>query len=141
VSATRVAGYALARDPADGILLVRIAPGYPATGMWTLPGGGVQFGEDPADATIRELAEETGLQGVVRKLAFVHSGGGTHEDGSAWHAVRIVYEVDIVGGELRDEVDESTDAAAWFSLADARQLPIVEVVRAALDHIGQAHAD
>jgi ADP-ribose pyrophosphatase YjhB (NUDIX family) len=109
--------------------------------MWTLPGGGVQFGEDPADATIRELAEETGLQGVVRSLAFVHSGGGSHEDGSAWHAVRIVYEVDIVGGELRDEVDESTDAAAWFSLADARQLPIVEVVRAALDHIGQAHAD
>ena len=35
--------------------------------VWTLPGGGVEAGESPAAAVIRELAEETGLRGVVRR--------------------------------------------------------------------------
>ena len=35
--------------------------------VWTLPGGGVEAGESPAAAVIRELAEETGLCGVVRR--------------------------------------------------------------------------
>jgi ADP-ribose pyrophosphatase YjhB (NUDIX family) len=40
--------------------------------VWTLPGGGVEFGESPEVAVIRELAEETGLRGVVRR-ELVHS--------------------------------------------------------------------
>ena len=115
MNATRVAAYALVRDGEQRILLVRIAPGYPASGQWTLPGGGVNFGEDPVATVVRELAEETGLDGRVERLAFVQSGSGPRDDGSAWHAIRIVYEVAIVGGELRDEVDESTDLAAWFT--------------------------
>lgn len=31
-----------------------------ADGRWTLPGGGVDFGEDPHDGVIREVDEETG---------------------------------------------------------------------------------
>ena len=43
------------------ILLVRVAPGYMRdVGQWTLPGGGLNFGEDPADGALRELTEETG---------------------------------------------------------------------------------
>jgi 8-oxo-dGTP diphosphatase len=51
----RVAAYAIARDEHARMLLVRIAPGYNAVGKWTLPGGGLNFGEDPTDAAIREL--------------------------------------------------------------------------------------
>ena len=147
MNVTRIAAYALARDKVGRILLVRIAPGYAAVGQWTLPGGGIMFGEDPAAAVIRELAEETGLEGRVRGLAFVHSGTGTGagtgtSDGSTdWHAIRIVYDVDIVGGELRDEVDESTDMAAWFSTADAHRLELVDLSRAALDHAERSSAD
>ncbi len=141
MSTTRLAAYALARDDSGSVLLVRIAPGYPAAGKWTLPGGGVRFGEDPADATIRELAEESGLDGIIRSLAFVHSGAGTNELGGPWHAVRIVYEVDVVGGELRDEVDESTDMAAWLLPDEARRLELVDLAIAALDHLERPRAD
>lgn len=143
MNVTRIAAYALARDTGGRILLVRIAPGYAAVGQWTLPGGGIMFAEDPAAAVIRELAEETGLNGRVRDLAFVHSGTGTgtSDGGADWHAIRIVYDVDIVGGELRYEVDESTDMAAWFTAADARRLELVDLARAALDHAERASAD
>ena len=133
---TRVAAYALASDAAGRILLVRIAPGYPAAGEWTLPGGGLNFGEDPAVAAVRELAEETGLDGTVEGLEFVHSASGAESvRGGPWHAIRIVYRVRVTGGTLRDEHDESSDRAEWFSLADARRLPLVDLARAALQHL------
>ncbi|HYI23139.1 MAG TPA: NUDIX domain-containing protein [Candidatus Limnocylindrales bacterium] len=140
MNATRVAAYALVRDE-QRILLVRIAPGYPASGQWTLPGGGVNFAEDPVATVVRELAEETGLVGTVEGLAFVHSGSGARDDGGAWHAIRIVYDVAIVGGELRDELDESTDRAAWFTLGEAHGLPLVDLARAALDHDSRSRED
>lgn len=135
---TRLAAYALCADGEDRILLCRIAPGYPAVGMWTLPGGGVKFGEHPEDATLRELTQETGLQGTIERLLFVHSTSGLPRPGfgdQPWHGVRVVYQVSIVGGELRDEADESTDRAAWFPLVDARELPIVDLVQVALSHV------
>jgi ADP-ribose pyrophosphatase YjhB (NUDIX family) len=131
---TRLAAYALCVDDARRILLCRIAPGYPAAGEWTLPGGGVAFGEDPADACLRELGEETGLSGTIRGLAFVHSVSGvssTEHGARAWHGVRIVYHVDITGGELTHEQEESTDRAEWIPLAELDALPIVDLVAAA----------
>jgi ADP-ribose pyrophosphatase YjhB (NUDIX family) len=141
VNVTRLAAYALTRDGDGQILLARIAPGYPGAGQWTLPGGGVQFGEDPEATVTRELTEETGLEGQVLGLAFVHSGTGPSQDGGAWHAIRIVYRVEIVGGELRDETDESTDMAAWFSPDQARRVSLVDLAQAALDHAELASAD
>jgi ADP-ribose pyrophosphatase YjhB (NUDIX family) len=133
----RVAAYALATHE-DRILLVRMAPGYPSAGQWTLPGGGLDFGEDPAAAALRELTEETGLSGEIRSIAFVDSRtwpARPEADLGAWHAIRVVYRVEITGGELRDEIDESTDAAAWFTPEVARNGATVDLVRVALDHL------
>jgi len=135
---TRLAAYALCVVEGERILLCRMAPDYPAAGRWTLPGGGVAFGEDPADAAVRELSEETGLEGRIVGLALVHSGSGPGDAASnirPWHGVRIVYDVAITGGELRDERDGSTDRAAWFALGEARELPVVDLVEAALARI------
>ena len=132
---TRVAAYALCADD-DAILLSRIAPGATATsdGMWTLPGGGVDFGEDPRDAALRELAEETGLTGEIVGLADVHSWTGQFvlpDDGilTDFHGIRVIYRVRITGGELRVEVDGSSDACAWVRRADLAGLPLVELAQ------------
>jgi 8-oxo-dGTP diphosphatase len=132
---TRVAAYALCTD-GDAILLSRIAPGATASsdGMWTLPGGGIDFGEHPRDAALRELAEEAGLAGEIVDLAGIDSWSGRFihpEDGSTTdnHAIRIIYRVRVTGGELRDEVGGSSDACAWVSRADADALPLVDLAR------------
>lgn len=52
----------------DEILLVkRTTPSSDGFGYWELPGGGVDFGESPEQALIREFNEETGLQIEIQK--------------------------------------------------------------------------
>jgi 8-oxo-dGTP diphosphatase len=130
---SRVAAYALCTD-GDAILLSRIAPGATASsdGMWTLPGGGIDFGEHPRDAALRELTEETGLSGEIIALAGVDSWAGhvvLPQDGipTDFHAIRIIYRVNVTGGDLRVEVGGSSDACAWVRRADLAELPLVEL--------------
>jgi len=137
---TRVSAYGLFFDEVDRMLLVRIAPGFTrdAEGRWTLPGGGLKFGEDPEVGVLREVEEETGFTGEVIRLAFVSSWtrGPLPEMGyGPFHGVRIVYWVRITGGELRHEVDESTDMAAWFTRDELRTTPLVELVDRALEYM------
>jgi ADP-ribose pyrophosphatase YjhB (NUDIX family) len=130
----RVAAYALCTD-GDAILLTRIAPGATIAddGKWTLPGGGLDFGEDPRDGALRELDEETGLQGEIEELLGVDSIFHPSSRGSDgvlhdYHGLRILYRVRIVGGELRDEFEGTTDAARWIPVAGLAALPRVELV-------------
>jgi ADP-ribose pyrophosphatase YjhB (NUDIX family) len=139
---TRVAAYALCTD-GDAILLSRIAQGATVSsdGMWTLPGGGIEFGEDPRDAALRELTEETGLIGEVMELAGVDSWAGHFTDPrdgipTDFHAVRILYRVRVTGGVLQVEVGGSSDDCAWVARADLETVPVVELVRTGARLIG-----
>lgn len=139
---TRVAAYALCTD-GDAILLSRIAQGATVSsdGMWTLPGGGVEFGEDPRDAALRELTEETGLTGEIVELAGVDSWAGHFTDPrdgipTDFHAVRILYRVRITGGVLRVETDGSSDDCAWIPRVDLETMPVVDLVRTGAGLLG-----
>ena len=130
---TRVAAYALSTDESGRILLCRIAPSVAAGQIWTLPGGGLEFGEAPETAVVRELAEESGYQGEVVGLADVTDRVLTDsEGGGRMHAIRIVYRVRVIGGDPRDEIDGSTDTCAWFTLEEASQLNLGGLARHAL---------
>jgi 8-oxo-dGTP diphosphatase len=131
---TRVGAYAVAMDDAGRVLLCRIAPSVVPGEVWTLPGGGLEFGEAPHEAVIRELAEESGYEGEIDSLVGVTSRVFDRtEEGGRRHAIRIIYRVRITGGEPRDEVDGSTDTCAWFPPSDARKLRLSELARRALD--------
>ncbi len=116
----RVAAYAVCDNPRRELLLCRLNDSTLNPGAWTLPGGGLEFGEHPDVAVVRECEEETGLVVAVRELLTIdslqrsmHSIGG--DAVVPYHAVRILYRVEVVGGELRHEMDNSTDMAAWHS--------------------------
>lgn len=132
----RLGAYALSVDGGGQVLLVRVAPDYPTAGRWTLPGGGLDFGEHPEAGALRELTEETGLNGEIQSLAFLDSStrpANPERGHGPWQSLQIVYRVRITGGLLRDERDESTDRAAWFTFDAARELPLVGLAHHALD--------
>lgn len=128
---TRISAYGLILQDAH-ILLCRISQHLLLdAGYWTLPGGGIDFGEDPAEAMVREVSEETGL--TVRPLNVAGIDSLYLEDAAqAFHGIRIIYHTELVGGTLRYEVDGTTDRCAWWSLAEAQRLPLVDLVTAGL---------
>ena len=129
---TRVAAYAVAHDDEGRILLCHISPAIGVGDVWTLPGGGLDFGEHPDAAAIRELEEETGLAGEIEEVAGVFSHvyrQSRAAQGRDLHFLGILYHVRIVSGELRDETDGSTDTAAWLSREELGERRLVEIAR------------
>lgn len=132
----RLGAYAVALHR-EAMLLTRVSPvGFPA-GFWALPGGGVDHGEPPQEAMIRELYEETGLIPHASRLVDVHSvhvvDYGRGADVEDYHGVHVLYsvEVDPAAEPRVVEVDGTTDLACWVPLADVPGLPTLPVV----DHV------
>jgi 8-oxo-dGTP pyrophosphatase MutT (NUDIX family) len=133
----RLAAYAVCIEDGRVLLAHYVSP----TGNrnWTLPGGGVEHLEDPFDAVIREVAEETGYDAVVERLLGVDSrvipsaertaGGPDHQN------VGVFYQVRITGGELRPEPNGETVESIWTPLAEVAGLR-----RSALVDVGIALA-
>jgi 8-oxo-dGTP diphosphatase len=131
-----VAAYAVCvRD--DRVLLARWIPPEDGEPEWILPGGGMDHGEHPCDTVVREVAEETGYEVEVTGLLGVDSARRRFpprglRPARDHHALRLVYEARVTGGELRDEVGGSTDMAAWHDLAAVPELARVPIVDAGL---------
>lgn len=121
----------------DGQLLLARWVARDGTKRWTLPGGGMDHGEEPVDTVVREVEEETGylaeptaLLGIdsIRRPWLRRLGGPGDFQG-----LRIIYEARITGGALRNETDGSTDLAAWHPLDTVPGLARVGLVDIGLD--------
>ncbi|WP_022902070.1 NUDIX hydrolase [Humibacter albus] len=133
----RVAAYAVIAD--GGRVLLAHWNEHGRSG-WTLPGGGLESGEDPADAAVREVFEETGFNAELDELIGVNSHiipADQRDSGrGALQALRIVYRAHITGGDLRNELHGSTDEARWFSLSEIPSLRKVSLVGVGLRYAG-----
>lgn len=103
----------------DGkILLVRRTM-TPGQGRWTIPGGFVEFDEDPREAVVREVLEETGYRvEVVQLLDVIY--GREHERGAS---LLIAYLTRLLSDEPRQDIDENEVDAVGFFPPD--QLPAI----------------
>ena len=123
----------MATDPDGRVLLVRASSRSGTPGVWSLPGGAIDHGEDPNHTVVRETAAETGLSVAVTGLRDVladmrslpHRGVTIHTD-------RLIYAVSIRGGNLFDRVGQPTDLARWHTLAEAEKLKLRPFTAAAL---------
>ncbi|MEW1750852.1 NUDIX hydrolase [Streptomyces angustmyceticus] len=121
----RLAAYAVCIQ--DGLVLLACQVPPKGEANWTLPGGRVEHAEDPFDAVIREVAEESGCDAVVERLLGVDSriipaaertvpGGPEHQN------VGVFYRVRITGGRLRPEPNGEIAECVWTPIPDVAAL-------------------
>lgn len=138
---TRAGAYAVIVDQGH-VLLTRWVPRIPTLQpSWTLPGGGMELGEQPAQTAVREVREETGYTVELQELLGVSSFYIEPElrqspSTVALHALRVVYRATVTGGTLTPEVDGSSDDARWFPLESLSDHPTLDLVRVGLELAG-----
>jgi 8-oxo-dGTP diphosphatase len=119
----RLAAYAVCVEEGRVLVARLVAPDGESN--WTLPGGGVEPGEDPFDAVIREVAEETGCDAVVERLLGVDSRvipAAEARAGIEHQNVGVFYGVRITGGRLRPEPDGDVVESVWTPIPDVAGL-------------------
>ena len=118
----------------------------PFEGEWALPGGFVELGESPQDAAIRELEEETGVQGVRLEQMRVFGDPGRDPRG---HVVTLVFRgvlaSDWPSGQPPRRVEAGSDAAraSWWSTGDLPSLAFdhADILAYALRHLPSRLSD
>jgi 8-oxo-dGTP diphosphatase len=110
---------AIVHDDAGRLLLIRRGQ-EPGRGLWSLPGGRCEAGEDPAATAVRETYEETGLVvtpgAVAGRVRRPGRGGVTYD----------IVDVTCVlaGGTLR--AGDDADEARWVDAAGLAALPVTD---------------
>lgn len=110
------------------VLLAKKARG-PYSGMYDLPGGGVEFGETPEQTVRREFMEETGfvveplrlLAAMTTRLQYVNASLEVED----LHHIGIIYEVELAVGEDPNAAKDGPDGqgslgAVWLDAEQVR---------------------
>jgi 8-oxo-dGTP diphosphatase len=103
----------------EDLLLIRRGRG-PAQGKWSIPGGRVNAGETLAEAVVRELREETGLEGVCGTFV-----GWVERITDDHHHVILDFRVTLLERQEPVAGDDAAEAA-WVPLHDVAGLNLVE---------------
>lgn len=104
----------------DCLLLVRRGRG-PAAGEWAVPGGRVEQGELLAEAVVRELAEETGLEAVCGELV-----GWAERLGDDHHFVILDFAVTVLDPTVAPVAGDDAVEVAWVALTDVADYRLVD---------------
>jgi 8-oxo-dGTP diphosphatase len=106
------------------VLVAKRAEAQHLPGAWEFPGGKIEGGEEPADAALRELREETGLAAAIAEslLVFVHDYPDRR---LRFHA----FVVTDAKGEVETDGDRTF---AWVAPSSLDVLPMPEANRAIL---------
>lgn len=133
----RVAAYALVVSE-RGILATEFSDRTAVPGMWGLPGGGIDPGENPAATVQREVFEETGQDVEVSRFLDMqsdhwigHSPAGIVED---FHAVRLIYAArcDAPRDPVVHDVGGTTANSRWVAPDALRDIAWINGSRALL---------
>jgi 8-oxo-dGTP diphosphatase len=103
----------------DHLLLIRRGR-PPGEGRWSIPGGRVEKGETLAEAVVRELREETGLEAVCDSLV-----GWAERIGDPYHFVILDFAVTVLDPQPPIAGDDAAEAA-WVPLADVAELGLTD---------------
>ena len=99
----------------DTVLFVRQSPGHSLAGQWTIPWGTLDGNEQPSEAAVREVAEESGIQASVDGLL------GVQAIPPPWTGqIALLFRCRFASGELTPDGRE-TDAARYFTAAELVQ--------------------
>ena len=104
----------------DRLLLIRRGRGV-AIGQWSLPGGVVEPGELLAEAVVRELLEETGLEGVCGSLV-----GVVERFIEGRHYVILDHHVTLLEPDTTPVAGDDAAEVAWVALSEVADWPLVE---------------
>jgi ADP-ribose pyrophosphatase YjhB (NUDIX family) len=125
----------------DGKVLIVRRARPPANGVYTLPGGGVEVGENLVEAVAREVREETGLTVAPVALAGYREAIVRDPDGRvSRHFVILPFAARWIAGEpvLNEELSE----AMWLRPAELTGLTttqgLAEIIETAFTLIGKA---
>ncbi|MEX2504455.1 MAG: NUDIX domain-containing protein [Egicoccus sp.] len=131
-------------DQETKLLLVRHADG---THRWGLPGGAVEPGEHPADAAVREVHEETGLEVEITGLGGVFGGPDAeihYDNGDRTAYVSTIFVARPRTGTPGDALDLAHDEvhdAAWFELDDLDAIDLPDHARQMVSAAIAVHRD
>jgi ADP-ribose pyrophosphatase YjhB (NUDIX family) len=103
--------------------------------LWALPGGGMDVGESMADAVVREVKEETGIDAEVTGLVGIYSNPNhvmAYDDGEVRQQCSICFTTRMPGGQLA--TSSETKEVRFVDPADLAALSIHPSMRLRIDH-------
>lgn len=103
--------------------------------LWCMPGGWADVGDLPSEMVEREVWEESGFNVVARKVIGVYDANRSGVPPEFYHAYKIVFLCEIVGGWARSS--NETLAVDFFSFDD---LPPLSAERTNKRHLAEVYA-
>jgi 8-oxo-dGTP pyrophosphatase MutT (NUDIX family) len=120
-------------DESGRVLLARHAE----TDRWVIPGGSIEPDEEPADAAVREVWEETGLHVAPTRVLGLYGGPECHvtyRNGDEVSYLMVVFEGRVIGGHPRPDGVEILETR-WAAPAELAGVPMAPWTRRLLGDV------